>query len=1070
MIDIRRVDVELLRRGPRHNQLLSPLTDYLAVCGDFPGGVVRVPYEQAEVENLLDDLRYAVAATESSDRLAVIRDRAGNDLAAMLAQVPGLPGVLAGERPDSACLTHLRMIVSSAELALLPFELSKIPVGAGSVGDGWLALQPDRPLCLTRHVRGAMATARGWPTKPRILFVSGDDVPFEQHLQAFERVLEPWRTDELEKIGERTWTSEYLTVIERASLDQIHAVVTENQFTHVHVLAHGAEIEHRRSVRHGIAIGDRVVTGADLALALASSVTGRRNLPSVVTMASCDSAAQGSVLTPGGSVAHDLHASGIPLVVASQFPISKEASVPFVETFYQGQLDGDHPLETVCEVRRRLATEFDEEHAWASIVVYEALPADFDDRLAELQYWQSRRAHERALKRLELTSTSDTERIDRLDRTGSPFAPDFASPEPGDLDALVAAVTTAAERLPTDGAFASESDGLRAAGLKRSAEVAYWLSRAPDIDATRADELLEQCFADLVASLERYTSAMNALLSAEQGVAQRKVTLHWLVGQVVLVAAVVGADIDPDLAGIARATARLDLNRNDAVVRGWAVVSLIEQALLQLAVDGPSASAAGEALRCASELVGAMGYNVEHVDTTRRQMRRYVSWWGDERFTEALAALGAERRVAWDGESGVVATARAVIDVLTPRHRAPSTPGRPPVTSAPARPTAAAVPTGPLLGTAPAPAPARPADDADNDPPTGRFSIEVLPARNGDCLWLTYGDDEVRHVLVDCGSADVADIAGDRVRSVDRVELFVLTHIDADHITGAIPLFSDADVASRFGDVWFNGWKQLGGFLSVDQGEQFSKLLGRDDRSFLWNGAARDDDPPPPIVTVGPPHPVFELKGGLRLTVLSPTPSGLTKLARRWAAALAELDRKRAMLGRRARPVPPADPGSLDLDDLAASGPTKDSSVPNLSSIAVLAEFGGRSVLLTGDAHADVLAASIRSLQESRGRAGERLRLDALKLSHHGSANATTKELLDVVDCGEYLVPTDGSIFYHPDREAIARVVVHGGVEPRLHFNYRTDLNGFWDDADLKGRYGYRTVYPEAGSGLVVEL
>ena len=62
---IRLVEVELLRRGPRHNQLLSPLTDYLAVCADFPGGVVNVPYEQSDAQNLLDDLRYTVASSEN---------------------------------------------------------------------------------------------------------------------------------------------------------------------------------------------------------------------------------------------------------------------------------------------------------------------------------------------------------------------------------------------------------------------------------------------------------------------------------------------------------------------------------------------------------------------------------------------------------------------------------------------------------------------------------------------------------------------------------------------------------------------------------------------------------------------------------------------------------------------------------------------------------------------------------------------------------------------------------------------------------------------------------------------
>ena len=117
-----------------------------------------------------------------------------------------------------------------------------------------------------------------------------------------------------------------------------------------------------------------------------------------------------------------------------------------------------------------------------------------------------------------------------------------------------------------------------------------------------------------------------------------------------------------------------------------------------------------------------------------------------------------------------------------------------------------------------------------------------------------------------------------------------------------------------------------------------------------------------------------------------------------------------------------------------------------------------------------MLASSIRSLQEHRGRAGERLRLDALKLSHHGSANATTNDLLDTIECSNYLVPSDGSFFYHPDRAAMARVILRGGPHPTIHFNYRTDLNGFWEDKALQARYGYATEYPDGNDGLQLSL
>ena len=52
-IQIKLVHVEFLRAGPPHNQLLSPLTEYLAISGDSGAGVVSVPYEHSAFERRL---------------------------------------------------------------------------------------------------------------------------------------------------------------------------------------------------------------------------------------------------------------------------------------------------------------------------------------------------------------------------------------------------------------------------------------------------------------------------------------------------------------------------------------------------------------------------------------------------------------------------------------------------------------------------------------------------------------------------------------------------------------------------------------------------------------------------------------------------------------------------------------------------------------------------------------------------------------------------------------------------------------------------------------------------------
>jgi len=305
-------------------------------------------------------------------------------------------------------------------------------------------------------------------------------------------------------------------------------------------------------------------------------------------------------------------------------------------------------------------------------------------------------------------------------------------------------------------------------------------------------------------------------------------------------------------------------------------------------------------------------------------------------------------------------------------------------------------------------------------------------------------------------------------------ELFVLTHIDADHINGVLPLFGNTKLDARFEDIWFNGWHQVSQFLGVKQGEGFSKLLEDPARSLPWNRAVTskgDKHPAPIVLPSDKPPPTFELPGGLRLTLLSPGAEQLKRLGREWRQALLELEPGKAMLGRRRPPPPVTDFAKFDLEALARKPVTKDTSVANGSSIALLAEFGEHAVLLTGDAHADVLAKSITALQQARGRKNEKLKLDALKLSHHGSANATTAELLALLDCPRYLVSSNGNIFCHPDREAVARVILHGGKRPTLCFNYRSPLNNLWDAPALKAHYDYRTEYPPEGqAGLRVAL
>jgi hypothetical protein len=466
-----------------------------------------------------------------------------------------------------------------------------------------------------------------------------------------------------------------------------------------------------------------------------------------------------------------------------------------------------------------------------------------------------------------------------------------------------------------------------------------------------------------------------------------------------------------------------------------------------------------------------LGRGSEQAITTSRQFERYAEWWGNPDLKWALAKVGVPERPNWHEEHGIVPTAKRIVALLRGSRRlASQTNGQGKSAIAAESPPAPATRTETRVATL-APSARR---------STSIFAIEMLPADNGDCLWIEYGDpSRPRRILIDCGAVSAARTVASRIELIgapsERVfELFVLTHIDADHINGVLPLFGNPSLNAHFEDIWFNGWHQVSQFLGVKQGEDFSKLLEDPARSLPWNRAVTlkgEKYPAPMVLRSDKPPPTFELPGGLRLTLLSPGADQLKRLGREWRHVLLELAPGKAMLGRRRPPPPVSDFAKFDLEALVRKPVKKDASVANGSSIALLAEFDEHAILLTGDAHAEVLARSITALQRARGRENEKLKLDALKLSHHGSANATTVELLALLDCPRYLVSSNGNIFYHPDREAMARVILQGGKRPMLCFNYRSPLNELWDAPALKARYDYRTEYPPEGqAGLRVVL
>jgi beta-lactamase superfamily II metal-dependent hydrolase len=360
------------------------------------------------------------------------------------------------------------------------------------------------------------------------------------------------------------------------------------------------------------------------------------------------------------------------------------------------------------------------------------------------------------------------------------------------------------------------------------------------------------------------------------------------------------------------------------------------------------------------------------------------------------------------------------------------------------------------------------------------FTIHMLPAAHGDCLLIEYGSkSHVHRLLIDGGVAPTYNTLRERLLAIpdeERLfELLVVSHVDADHIEGIVKMLTDKTLDFRVHDVWFNGWQHLTEGQPADfggvQGEYLGAMIQK--RKLLWNHARGGGAI---YVPDEGPLPVFELRGGLKLTLLSPTLETMWRMADAWEKEVqkAGLDPNhpkealKLMQTKGKKLIAHFSDEGPDIEELAADAFKGDSAPANGSSIAFLAEHEGKSVIFAADAYGDVLAASIDRLLEERGL--EVLEVDAFKLPHHGSKANVSPSVLERVSARHMLVSTSGAQFEHPDPEAIARVIQRGG-QPHFTFNYRSEENEIWDHAGLKKKHGYTTRYPKTNDeGISIEL
>jgi hypothetical protein len=330
------------------------------------------------------------------------------------------------------------------------------------------------------------------------------------------------------------------------------------------------------------------------------------------------------------------------------------------------------------------------------------------------------------------------------------------------------------------------------------------------------------------------------------------------------------------------------------------------------------------------------------------------------------------------------------------------------------------------------------------------LSLEVLPAKKGDCLLLHYGTPASRRLwIIDGGPSDVyKPVLRQRLDALRgsqaslEVELLMVSHHDDDHIKGILDLCLDLDSRTgarpyRIHRLWHNSFQNLidldpqgdgtvpapvtaafgavsaheqAMLASVEQGHK----LGAYARKFEWavnsafatKVASFGQAPPPDLSAFAP----------LEITMIGPMQSEVDALRKVYRAYLEKLAK------------------GQQAEAEAALAAYKDKSPANLSSIVALVKHGGKSILLTGDARGDTVLKALRELDLIGP--GKVLKVDVLKLPHHGSDRNVEPDFFEAIQADHYVFCGDGS-HGNPERETLQMLfAARGDAGFTLHFNY----------------------------------
>lgn len=353
------------------------------------------------------------------------------------------------------------------------------------------------------------------------------------------------------------------------------------------------------------------------------------------------------------------------------------------------------------------------------------------------------------------------------------------------------------------------------------------------------------------------------------------------------------------------------------------------------------------------------------------------------------------------------------------------------------------------------------------------FKFKTFAVGSGDCITLLLkNNNKELHIMVDCGlyKPEVNDYIKNEFHN--HIDYLIVTHIDNDHINGLIKMLKSksnltinhifyncyqrtSDDLQEWDEKMVENVKRVYGHLPVvvDMLEQKIKaetsmtlaerILANENWKKAWRREYITDEismvdlgeDMGRIIFLSPPKEALDtLDKKYRLlfwkTLYKPKKFDYVKEETIYEALMRIMEQedyeepKQELVSSKV----------LDENAIKAYSDEKlkGMSPENEASIAFVWEHEGHRILFMGDANPDHVAEKIKDVYKDIPKP---ILFDAIKISHHGSAHSTSKELVSIADSERYFVT--GGANARPSYQALSRIIIAPLPEDLSHREIR---------------------------------